>query len=206
VSDDAEGAAPRTHVVRLGSQQVTLPLARLTEDLGIALLITVDLGVGFCDRAGSELADVIGDREVQVVASVATMGIPVAMEVTRHLGLDQYVVFHKTPKIHLRDAVGEPVRSITTATPQRLLLDRARVPLLAGRRVAVVDDVVSTGASVAAALRLVRSVGGEPVAVAALATEGEGWRSLLGDDADLVHALGTLPLFDPHDDGTFTPR
>ena len=70
--------------------------------------------------------------DVDIVATVATMGIPVAVEVTRHLGLDQYVVLHKTPKIHLADAVSEQVRSITTDADQRLLFDRARIKDVAG--------------------------------------------------------------------------
>ena len=108
------------------------------------------------------------------MASVATMGIPVAIEVTRRLGLDQYVIFHKTPKIHLADAIAEPVRSITTAVDQRLLLDRQRVGVVEGRRVALIDDVVSTGASAAAALRLLRRVGATPVAVGRDRHRGDG--------------------------------
>ena len=59
------------------------------------------------------------------------MGIPIAIEVTRALGLDDYVILHKTPKIHLADDIAEPVRSITTAAPQRLLFDRARLEAVA---------------------------------------------------------------------------
>ena len=104
-------------------------------------------------------------RPVEVVASVATMGIPIAIEVTRTLGLDDYLILQKTPKIHLADAISEPVRSITTDSTQRLLFDRARLDAVVGRRVALVDDVVSTGASIKAALALLRRVGAEPVAV-----------------------------------------
>jgi adenine phosphoribosyltransferase len=187
----------------IGSQKVDLPIVALTEDVAVALLISVDLGVSFCERAGSELADSLVDNGVEVVASVATMGIPVAIEVTRRLGLDQYVIFHKTPKINLADAVSEPVTSITTASAQRLLFDRTRIPVVEGRRVAVIDDVVSTGASAAAALRLLRKIGGLPVAVGAIVTEGSAWREALGEDAALVHSLGELPLFEPAGDGTF---
>ena len=134
------------------------------------------------------------------------MGIPIAIEVTRRLGLDQYVIFHKTQKIHLADAVSEPVRSITTAASQRLLFDRERVPLVEGRRVAVIDDVVSTGASARAALRLLRSVGATPVAIGAIVTEGTDWRATLGPDALLVRALGELPLFEPVPGGGYRER
>lgn len=99
----------------------------------------------------------------------------------------------------------EPVRSITTDAEQRLLLDPARIPALAGRRVALVDDVVSTGGSCGAALRLLRRVGAEPVAIATIVTEGEVWREGLGGDARLVISLGELPLFRRDADGVFVP-
>jgi adenine/guanine phosphoribosyltransferase-like PRPP-binding protein len=194
-----------THHATFGSQGVDLPIVALSDELAVALLITVDLGVAFCDTAGAELAALLGGLDVEVVACVATMGIPIAIEVSRHLGLDHYVVLHKTPKIHLADAVAEPVRSVTTASAQLLLLDRARVGLVEGRRVAIVDDVVSTGSTAAAALRLVRAVGALPVAVGVIATEGSGWRTALGEDAGLVRALGELPLFEPIG-GSFAER
>ena len=90
------------------------------------------------------------------------MGIPLAIEASRALGLDDYVILHKTPKIHLGESWAEPVYSITTDKPQRLRMDPARVDAVRGRRVAVVDDVISTGASLSSALRLVRRMEAEP--------------------------------------------
>jgi adenine phosphoribosyltransferase len=78
--------------VEIGSQHVELPIVSLNDQLALALLITVDMGVAFMDRAGAELADLLRSYEVDVVATVATMGIPLAVEVF------------------------EPVRSITTAS------------------------------------------------------------------------------------------
>jgi adenine/guanine phosphoribosyltransferase-like PRPP-binding protein len=184
-----------THLTKVGSQEIELPLVRIAEDLAIALLITVDLGVGFTARAGAELAEELRDLDVDIVASVATMGIPLAIEVSRALELDDYLIFQKTPKIHLADAIAEPVKSITTGGDQKLLFDRARVPVAEGRRVALVDDVISTGASVRAALRLLRGVGAEPVAVGVLLTEAQAWRETLGEDARLIRSLGAIPLF-----------
>src|SRR5271163_542612 len=140
-------ATDRTYSTTVGSQALELPLVPLSDDLTIALLICVDLGVSFAEVAGRELADLIRPAAPEIVVSVATMGIPLAIEVTRALGLDDYVILHKTPKIHLGDAVGEAVQSITTASQQRLLFDRARLGAVKGRRVAVVDDVISTGGS-----------------------------------------------------------
>jgi adenine/guanine phosphoribosyltransferase-like PRPP-binding protein len=190
-----------TYVVDIGSQQLELPIVSLNDTLALALLITVDVGVSFLERAGKELAEVLEPYEVDVVATVATMGIPLAVEVTRHLGLDRYVVLHKTPKIHLADAIKEPVRSITTDAEQRLLFDRARIGDVQGKRVAIVDDVISTGASTGATLRLLRGVGADVVVIGTLVTEAGLWRDALGEDAQMVRALGSIPVFRPDGSG-----
>jgi adenine/guanine phosphoribosyltransferase-like PRPP-binding protein len=191
-----------THRTRIGSQTVELPLVPVADDCTIALLICVDLGVHFAEVAGRELAERLAPARPELVVSVATMGIPLAIEVTRALGLDDYLIVHKTPKIHLGESLAEPVRSITTDHPQMLRMDPVRAGVVRGRRVAVVDDVISTGASTAAALSLVRRVGGEPVAVGVLMTEGRAWREVLGPDADTVVSLGSVPLFRPDPAGT----
>lgn len=187
--------AAGTYRATVGSQEIDLPLIPITEDLAIALLISVDHGVRFVERAGAELAEQLVPYELDLVVSVATMGIPLAIEVTRALGLDDYLILQKTPKLHLRDAISEPVRSITTGAQQRLLFDAARVEAVQGRRVGLVDDVISTGASVRAALNLLHRVGAEPVAIGTLLTEAATWRRELGETADLVHALGAIPVF-----------
>ena len=194
---------PSTYLVSIGSQRVELPVVPLSSELALALLITVDMGVEFMRRAGEELAEVLAPHEIDIVATVATMGIPVAVEVTRALGLDQYVILHKTPKIHLADAVTEKVRSITTDADQRLLFDRARIGDVAGKRVAIVDDVISTGASTGAALRLLHSIDANVVAIGTLVTEASLWRDALGVDAQRVHALGSIPVFRPDGEGGF---
>jgi adenine/guanine phosphoribosyltransferase-like PRPP-binding protein len=193
-----------TYLVDVGSQTVEVPLVGIADDLVIALLITVDHGVDFAERAGTELATQLAPFDIDIVVSVATMGIPLAIEVTRALDLDDYVILHKTPKIHLSDAVAQPVRSITTAVQQRLLFDRARLGAVRGRRVAVVDDVISTGASSQAACALLRGIGAEPVVIGALLTEGGSWRGRLGDDATRVRSLGAIPLFRRDADGALT--
>lgn len=191
----------RTYSVEIGTQRVDLPIVSLSDQLALALLITVDMGVRFMSQAGEELAQILRPYEVDIVATVATMGIPMAIEVTRHLGLDHYVIMHKTPKIHLADAVSETVHSITTKGEQRLLFDRARVKDVEGRRVAIVDDVISTGASTRAALRLLRGVGANVVALGTLVTEASLWRHELGADATMVRALGSIPVFRPDGSG-----
>ncbi len=191
----------RSYMTTVGSQEVELPLVPLNDQLTIALLICVDMGVSFAETAGRELAELMRSAEPQIVVSVATMGIPLAIEASRALGIDDYVILHKTPKIHLGESWSEPVYSITTDKPQRLRMDPARVAAVRGKRVAIVDDVVSTGASLSAALRLVRRMDAEPVVVGTLMTEGGAWRRALGEDAALVRSLGAMPLFHPDGKG-----
>ena len=194
-------SAKVSYLTTVGSQSLGLPVVDLSESLSIALLISVDHGVKFSEVAGAELAALLEDRGIEIVVSVATMGIPLAIETTRALDLDDYVILHKTKKIHLADGEAEPVRSITTDQEQSLLFDKARLHAVRGRRVAIVDDVISTGGSICAALRLVRRVGGIPVALGCLVTEGSGWQDARGDDADLVVSLGKIPVFHRDDDG-----
>jgi adenine/guanine phosphoribosyltransferase-like PRPP-binding protein len=193
--------AAGTYTTTVGSQAVELPLVALSDELTIALLISVDMGVAFSETAGRELAELMRPAEPDIVVSVATMGIPLAIEASRALGLDDYVILHKTPKIHLGESWAEPVFSITTDKPQKLRMDPERVGAVRGRRVAVVDDVISTGASLSSALRLVRRIDAEPVVIGTMMTEGGAWKQALGEDAALVRTLGAMPLFHPDGHG-----
>jgi adenine/guanine phosphoribosyltransferase-like PRPP-binding protein len=186
---------PHSHAVSIAGDEFVLPLVPVSETLAIALLMVIDMGVRFGERVGKALAAHLAAANPDIVVGTATLGIPVAIEVTRHLGLDDYVVVQKSPKIHLADALAETVQSVTSSGSQRLLLDRRAIPLLKGRRVAVVDDVVATGSSLAATLRLVRKAGAEVVGIGVILTEGHDWRHPLGADAERVTALGHIPQF-----------
>jgi adenine phosphoribosyltransferase len=184
-----------TYAAQVGSQQITLPIIPVSDDLSIALMMVIDHGVRFAETAGRELAARFADAAVDVVVAPATLGIPVAIEVTRALGLDDYVILQKTRKVHLGDALEEPVHAITSTTGAALLLDRARVSAVAGKRVLFVDDVISSGSSSGAALRLLERAGAEIVGIGALLAEGEGWPAALEPYADRVAVLGRIPVF-----------
>jgi adenine/guanine phosphoribosyltransferase-like PRPP-binding protein len=194
-----------SYLATVGSQQVELPVVPISAELAIALLMTVDMGVQFMTVAGYDLAQRLAPARPECVVSMATLGIPVAVEVSRSLGLDDYLILQKTPKIHLADALRVPVDAITTAATQHLLLDRARISAVQGRRVALVDDVISSGASMGAGLRLLDEAGAEVVAIGSLLSEGDAWRSVLGPRADLVQSLGRIPVFRPDDQGLWSP-
>ncbi|MEM7338870.1 MAG: phosphoribosyltransferase family protein [Actinomycetota bacterium] len=187
--------------VAVGSQSAELPIVAMSESLAIALLISVDFPLSFIETAGLELADKVRSHQPEVVVTAATMGIPIAWATARALGHDSIVVLHKTPKNHLADALVEPLSSITTTGEQMLRLDRKRAPLLAGRRVAFVDDVVSTGGSAAAGMRLIDAAGGSVCTGAALLVEGDGWRERLAPHTANMEALGSIPVFVPAGEG-----
>jgi adenine phosphoribosyltransferase len=189
---------------KLGAQVVELPIVEVAPDLGIALFITSDVGLSVVDAAGRALADALRPWEPDAVVTAATMGIPLAIAVAGALDFEHYTVLHKTPKIHLADGLTEPLSSITTEGSQMLRLDRARLPMLEGQRVAFVDDVISTGSSAAAALQLIRRAGAEVVALGAAFVEGTAWEETLGADAARTVSLGQLPVFRPGADGGWT--
>ena len=194
----------QTYVVDIAGEPVTLPIVPINQKLAISLLMVIDMGVRFGERIGRALARRLEPRKPDIIVGAATLGIPVVIEVSRALGLDQYVIAQKSPKIHLADALVQELESVTSAGKQRLMLDRRAVPLLAGRRVAVVDDVVATGSSLAATLTLVRAAGGEIVSAGVILTEGHDWKKKLGADAGMVFGLGHIPQF-ALTDGKATP-
>jgi len=185
----------QTYTVDIAGEPVTLPIVAINDKLAISLLMVIDMGVLFGERIGKALAAKLGPLKPNIVVGAATLGIPVVIEVSRALGLDQYVIAQKSPKIHLADALVQKVQSVTMASKQRLMLDRRSVPLLAGRRVVVVDDVVATGSSLAATLALTRSAGANIVGAGVILTEGHDWETALGADARLVRGLGHIPQF-----------
>ncbi|GAA0996582.1 phosphoribosyltransferase family protein [Subtercola frigoramans] len=194
-STDETKPMPSFYTAQIGSQQVELPIVPVSDSLLIALMMIIDHGVEFAAKAGAELAGHFAAMQPEIVVAPATLGIPLAIEVTRSLGLDDYLILQKTRKIHLRDALSEPVTAITSEGSQSLLLDRNRIPSVAGRRTLFVDDVISTGSSTAAALRLLAAAGADVVGVGALLTESDAWREPLSEYADRIFALGSIPVF-----------
>ncbi|QDL93773.1 adenine phosphoribosyltransferase [Paroceanicella profunda] len=202
---DEQPARRQTWSVDVAGFALDLPIVPITPDFAISLMMVIDLGVRFGEHAGRELARKIAPLEPEIIVGPATLGIPVAIETTRSLGLDQYVVLQKSPKLHLADALEQKLTSITSKGEQRLLLDREAIPLVAGRRVVVVDDVVASGGSLKAALDLVRRAGGNVVGAGVILTEAQDWRTMLGPDAGLLVSLAHIPQFAPGPDGAWEP-
>lgn len=190
--------------VDVAGMTIDLPIVPIKPDFAISLMMVIDLGVRFGAHVGEKLAQKLASLKPDVVVGTATLGIPIAIEVTRALGHDKYVILQKSPKIHLGDALVQNITSITSKGEQRLLLDRQAVPLLEGRRVVVVDDVVASGSSLKGSVELVRSAGANVVGIGVVLTEARDWQETLGKDSALVHALAHIPQFGLKE-GAWTP-
>ena len=203
---DAPKSVTRQHWrVDVAGYAVDLPIVAIKPDFAISLMMIIDMGVKFGAHAGRALAGKLAPLKPDVVVGAATLGIPVAIEVTRALGLDHYVVLQKSPKIHLADALEQRISSITSKGEQRLLLDREAVPLLARKRVVVVDDVVASGSSLKGSLELVRAAGANVVGIGVVLTEAHDWSGPLGADCALLHSLAHIPQFTRTDSSDWVP-
>jgi adenine/guanine phosphoribosyltransferase-like PRPP-binding protein len=187
--------SPEFHEINLAGERFRLPIVQLDENTAIAHLIVINMGIRFGELVGKAISERFALLKPEIVVGCATLGIPVAIEVSRHLGLDRYLILQKSPKFSLADALSEEVKSITTPLSQRLLLDRKSISVIQGKRVLVVDDVVTSGSSIAAAIRLVRRAGANVIGAGVILTEGHAWRAALGEDAKLIEGLDHIPQF-----------
>lgn len=181
--------------VEIAGHEIALPIVPIKPDFAISLLMVIDAGVSFGEHCGRALAEKLAHLKPDVIVGPATLGIPVAIELSRALGLDKYVILQKSPKIHLGDALEQTITAITSKGQQRLLLDRRALPLLQDKRVVLVDDVVASGGSLAGALALLRRAAADVVAIGTILTEAHDWRERLGADASLVQGLAHIPQF-----------
>ena len=132
--------------------------------------------------------------EYDYIITAEAKGIPLAHEMARQAGDSKYILARKAPKLYMRDIFESSVKSITTAKEQTLYLDGADARMMAGKKILIVDDVISTGESLKALETLVEKAGGIICGRMTILAEGDAQ-----DREDLVY-LEKLPLF--HPDGT----
>ena len=132
--------------------------------------------------------------EYDYILTAEAKGIPLAHEMARQAGDAKYILARKAPKLYMRDIFSVTVNSITTAREQKLYLDGADAALIKGKKILIVDDVISTGESLKALEALVEKAGGEICGRMAILAEGDAQ-----ERPDLIY-LEKLPLFNP--DGT----
>ena len=164
-----------------------LPLCRISDDLYIGAFIM------FGDSEITEAAArqlLAKAPEFDVIVTAESKGIPLAHEMARQAGYKDYVVCRKAPKLYMTDVIETKVDSITTDHIQTLCIGGAEADLIRGRRVLVVDDVISTGGSMKALEELVAKAGGTVNGKMAILAEGD---SMGRKD---ITVLANLPLFE----------
>lgn len=163
-------------------RQLLLPIRVLPGDgnAAVASLIINQASFAVEDAISNAMADLLRPYRPDVVVGVPTLGLPLANNVARRLGHGRMVALGTSRKFWYRDELSAPMSSITSPTHQKtIFLDPRSLPLLEGRRIAVVDDVISSGTSMAAVLTLLEQAGLEPVAIAAAMLQGLRWREPL---------------------------
>ena len=125
------------------------------------------------------------------IITAEAKGIPLAHEMARQAGNSKYILARKGPKLYMRDIFSVTVNSITTAKEQKLYLDGADAALMKGKKILIVDDVISTGESLLALEALVEKAGGNICGRMAILAEGDAQ-----ERPDLIY-LEKLPLFNP---------
>lgn len=164
-----------------------LPLCPLNDELMIAgFVIFGDPEITTaCAKALLEKAP-----PYDYLISAEAKGIPLVHEMARLAGNQKYFVARKAPKLYMTGVLEVDVHSITTAKEQKLYLDTADAALMKGKRILIVDDVVSLGDSMHALDSLVEAAGGEICGRMAILAEGDARAR-----KDLIY-LEPLPLFD----------
>lgn len=179
------------HKMTIAGLERNLPLCKVTDDLYIGAFIIFgdpDLTVA----AAAHLLKIAPQYDYIITAEAK--GIPLAHEMSRQSGSKKYFIARKLPKLYMSGVFEVDVRSITTATEQKLYLDTAEAQQIRGKKILLVDDVISTGESINALEQLVTKAGGIVAGKMAILAEGEAQ-----ERPDLIY-LEKLPVFNP--DGT----
>lgn len=162
-------------------RQVLLPIRTLADgEHGIASLIVNQASFVVLRALAEDLAAKLEVYRPEVIVGLPTLGLTLAAAVAEALGHTRYVPLGTSRKFWYEEELSVPLTSITTPNQQkRLYVDPRMLPLIQGRRVVLIDDVMSSGASMAAGLSLLAAVGVEPVAVGAAMLQTDRWRKAI---------------------------
>ncbi len=176
-----------SYTLKLAGLERELPLCPLNDELYIGAFVIFG-DVELTCACARELLKIAPEHDVLITSE--SKGIPLVYEMARQEGKNKYVVARKMQKLYMSDIFSCDVNSITTAKKQTLYLDGADAELMRGKRVLIVDDVISTGDSLRAIEELVMHAGGNIVGKMAILAEGDA------RDRDDILYLEPLPLFD----------
>ena len=159
-----------------------LPIRQLADGKhALASLIINQASFEVLDAIASDLATKLAVFQPEIVVGLPTLGLTLASAVAMKLGHSRYVPLGTSRKFWYREDLSVPLSSVTTPDQQkRLYVDPRMLPLLDRRRVVVIDDVISSGASMAAAVQLMATCGVEPVILGAAMLQSDRWKERLG--------------------------
>ena len=164
-----------------------LPLCPISDSLNIAAFVLFG-DVELTEKCAKALYEKAPEHDVMITAE--SKGIPLVYEMCRLSGRNRYVLARKSVKLYMRDTVACETKSITTGSTQTLYIDGDDADYIKGKRVLIVDDVISTGGSLASLENLVKQAGGNVVGKMAILAEGDAI-----ERHDII-CLEKLPLFD----------
>ena len=182
------------YTIELAGLKRDLPFVDIGNDMAYASFVVIS-DTELVSACAPLLAEKIGKCDAIITAEAK--GIALAYEISRQLGLKDFIVARKSEKSYMKHPVSVPVHSITTTQEQVLLLDGSDSDKIKGKKVCLIDDVVSTGESLAALEDLVRAAGAEVVAKACILAEGDAAKR-----EDIIY-LQELPLFRKVSEGDY---
>ena len=173
-----------------------LPYVQVGENLVLASFVVLS-DTELVSTVAPELVNRL--PEVDMLMTAEAKGIILTYEMSRLMGMKEFIVARKSKKPYMQGAISHTVSSITTQKEQTLWLDGHDAEKIRGKRVALIDDVIATGESIGAIEQLAVAAGAEVVARAAILAELESV-----DRTDIIY-LKEHFVFSPNPDGTFTP-
>ncbi len=180
-----------TYHLSVAGVERELPLCKVTDDLYIAAFVIFG-DVEITKACATALLEKAPEHDIMITAE--SKGIPLVYEMARQENAEHYLIARKAPKLYMKEVFSTEVNSITTAKKQTLYIDSDDKNYMNGKRVLIIDDVISTGESLRAVEKLVKQAGGEIVGKMAILAEGD---AMYRDD---IIWLEHLPLFNA--DGT----
>ena len=173
--------------INISGLERDLPLCPISDKINIAAFVLFG-DVELTEHSARELYKKAPEHDVMITAE--SKGIPLIHEMCKISGKNRYVLARKSIKLYMKDVVSCETKSITTGAIQTLYIDGDDAAYLKGKRVLIVDDVISTGGSLQSLENLVLQSGGEIVGKMAILAEGD---AISRDD---IIFLEELPLFD----------
>ena len=175
-----------TYEIDIAGLKRELPLCKVTDDLYIGAFVMFG-DVEVTVHAAAELLK--RAPAYDYIIAPEAKSIPLLYEMARQSGAEKYFLARKGPKAYMSGVFEVSVKSITTMSIQKLVIDTADAELIRGKRMLIVDDVISTGESLHATEELVRQAGGIVAGKMAVLAEGDA------ADRDDIIVLQKLPLF-----------